>query len=239
MSRRTSSQLWLDALLRPRGRGGARAGAGRPTTRTGVAHVVREKFSAREPVHVTLRLVPGIQLRTPALLAIVHDAIASSHGTGFRIVEFNCESNHMHLMAEAAGKRALARGMQRFKSCLARRLNRALGRTGAVFGDRYHAHVLRTPIEVRHALRYILNNARHHAAQHGRSLERRWFDPFSSAPWFRGWKTPLEPYSSLTYELARRPAPTAPATAWLLVVGWRRHGLIDPSEVPGATRRRR
>jgi hypothetical protein len=25
---------------------------------------------------------------------------------------------------------------------------------------------------------------------------------------------------------------------WLLRVGWRRHGLVDPSEVPGETRRR-
>jgi hypothetical protein len=25
----------------------------------------------------------------------------------------------------------------------------------------------------------------------------------------------------------------APARSWLLRVGWRRHGLLDPSEVPG------
>ena len=169
----------------------------------------------------------------------MHDVIARSHRADFRIVEFNCESNHLHVMTEASGRVALARGMQRFKSCLARRLNRALGRRGAVFTDRYHAHVLRTPREVRHALRYILNNARHHAAELGRAFDPAWFDPFSSAPWFPGWATPLEPYSGWTYELLRRPPPTAGATAWLLTTGWKRHGLIEPAEVPGAARRRR
>jgi len=33
--------------------------------------------------------------------------------------------------------------------------------------------------------------------------------------------------------LARSPAPVAQATTWLLRVGWQRHGLLDPSEVPG------
>ena len=233
------AQLSLESLMRPRGRGGKRAGAGRKRTRTTVAHTTREPFSAREPLHVTLRLVQGIELRTPALLASVHEVIAGSNNTAFRVVEFNCESNHMHLMVEADGRVSLARGIQRFKSCLARALNRALGRSGAVFGDRYHTHVLRTPREVRHALRYIINNARHHAAQHGRSLDARWFDPFSSAPWFDGWASPLSPYSSWTHELTRRDRPTARPTVWLLTVGWRRHGLIECAEVPGPVVRRR
>lgn len=228
----------LESMLRPRGRGGKRPGAGRKRTRTTVAHTARESFSPRDPIHSTLRLVPGVQLRTPALLAIVHAVIARSHGADFRIVEFNCEPNHMHVMAEASGRVALARGMQRFKSVLARRINQALGRRGALFADRYHAHVLRSLREVRHALRYILNNARHHAAERGRALDPRWFDPFSSAAWFDGWTAPLAPYSSWTYELMRRPAPTARATVWVLTTGWRRHGLIDPAEVPGPARRK-
>ena len=198
-----------------------------------MAHVVREAFPARDPLHVTLRLVPGIKLRTPALLAVVHAVMARSHRATFRIVEFNCESNHMHLVVEAAGRTALARGIQRFKSCLARALNRSLHRCGAVFADRYHARVLRTPREVRHVLRYVINNARHHAATGGRTLDPRWFDPFSSAPWFDGWSSSLQPYSGWTHELIRRARPTARATVWLLTTGWRRHGLIASDEVPG------
>jgi len=28
--------------------------------------------------------------------------------------------------------------------------------------------------------------------------------------------------------------PVAPARTWLLTTGWRRHGLIDPDEIPGS-----
>jgi len=212
---------------------GRRIGAGRKRTSTLVPHTTRAAFAARLPQHVTLRLAPGIQLRTPALLAIVHAVIATSHRDDVRITDFSCESNHMHLVVEANGRVALGRGIQRFKSRLARRINRALGRRGALFADRYHARSLRTPREVRHVLRYVLNNARHHAADRGRMFDPAWFDPFSSAPWFTGWSAPLEPYSGWTYELLRRSSPVAEPTVWLLTVGWRRHGLIDPGEVPG------
>ena len=234
MARRAeSSQLSLGPLLVSGGRGGKRAGAGRKRTSTLVPHAARASFAARFPQHVTLRLVRGIQLRTPALLAVVHAVMTTSHRDDFRIADFNCESNHMHLVAEASGRTALARGLQRFKSRLARRINLALGRRGAVFGDRYHARSLRTPREVHHVLRYVLNSARHHAADRGRALDPAWFDPFSSAPWFTGWSTPLAPYSGWTFERLRRSSPTAAPTVWLLAVGWRRHGLIAPSEVPG------
>ena len=38
---------------------------------------------------------------------------------------------------------------------------------GRVFDDRYHARVLRTPTEVRHAIDYVRDNARKHAAERG------------------------------------------------------------------------
>jgi hypothetical protein len=50
---------------------------------------------------------------------------------------------------------------------IARGLNAMMGRTGPVFEDRYHAHVLRTPAEVRNALRYVLGNYSSHAARRG------------------------------------------------------------------------
>jgi hypothetical protein len=45
---------------------------------------------------------------------------------------------------------------------LARAINRAMGSRGKVFSDRYHDRILRTPREVRFALRYVLLNARKH-----------------------------------------------------------------------------
>lgn len=57
-------------------------------------------------------------------------------------------------------------------------------------------------------------------------------DRASSARWFDGWKP-----SSRVTERARdaRPvmAPVARPRTWLSTVGWRRHGLLDPSDVPG------
>ncbi|MGH7288504.1 MAG: hypothetical protein ACREI8_10855, partial [Myxococcota bacterium] len=56
-------------------------------------------------------------------------------------------------------------------------------------------------------------------------------DGASSARWFDGWRPQAAsrlPSASGTSEVAR------PRT-WLLRMGWRRHGLVDPSEVPGET----
>ena len=83
---------------------------------------------------------------------------------------------------------------------------------------------LHSPREVRHALLYVLNNRRKHLAAAGRSLEPGYLDPCSSALAFDGWARPL------VYD--DHPA-TAPPRTWLAAVGWRRHGLLRPEEVPG------
>ena len=73
---------------------------------------------------------------------------------------------------------ALLRGVQGLAVRTAKAINRVLGRRGRVWFDRYHAHVLRTPREVRNALVYILNNARKHLPG------IRGLDPRSSARFF-------------------------------------------------------
>jgi hypothetical protein len=90
--------------------------------------------------------------------------------------------------------------------------------------------VLGTPREVRHAITYVLLNARRHAAKAGRQL-RAWIarvDPASSGRWFDGWRTPQP--------RARDAPAVAPPRTWLLAVGWRRHRLLDRCEVPGGAR---
>ena len=57
--------------------------------------------------------------------------------------------------------------MRGFAIRTARGLNRLMGRSGKVFAERYHMHVLKTPREVRAARAYVLQNARRHAAQGG------------------------------------------------------------------------
>jgi hypothetical protein len=64
---------------------------------------------------------------------------------------------------------------------LGKGLNALMGRRGKVFRDPCHAHVLRTPAEVRRALAYVLGNFASHAVRRGDALPRAFVDPYSSA----------------------------------------------------------
>jgi REP element-mobilizing transposase RayT len=228
--RKRHIQLTLDQARRPIGHGGWRPGAGRPRSRNGVSHEKREPVAATHPQHVTFRLVDGLpSMRQRKLVADLRQRIAKAHRDDFRVIEFSIEANHMHFIIEARDNEARARGITGLKIRLARCVNRYLGRSGKVFADRYHARALKTPREVRLALRYVLNNARHH----GIDLGRDWIDPCSSAAWFDGWKQPIQPDTWWKRELLAEPSPVAAPTVWLLRVGWRRHGAIAFDEVPG------
>jgi putative transposase len=80
----------------------------------------------------------------------------------FRVCHYSLQGNHLHLVIECDDRDALARGMMSFKTSCARRLNRQQGRRGCAFADRYHARYLTSPMQVRRALCYVLNNWRHH-----------------------------------------------------------------------------
>ena len=146
----------------------------------------------------------------------------------FRVVHYSIQPDHVHLLVEAASKHELACGMKSIGARIARAVNRVFHLRGRVLADRFHLHVLRTPREVRHALAYVLLNARRHLAKLGvRPSARPLLDPASSGWWFDGWSRKLRALSN--------PGPSAvsPPRTWLLRAGWRRHGLIDPVEVPG------
>jgi hypothetical protein len=152
---------------------------------------------------------------------------------GFRLVHYSLQGNHAHLIVEASDRDALGRGMMAVASRLARAVNRIGKRTGPVLADRYHLRLLRTPKEVRAALRYVLLNARHHlGGLRAKVLRAATLDPASSGRWFDGWRRGV---ATLADEGAAPPgrAAVARARAWLLTVGWRRHGLLDPRDVPG------
>jgi REP element-mobilizing transposase RayT len=211
---RRSRQL----ALHFRRRGGTRRGAGRKPkgAHALVSHAKRAPLAARHPVHVTLRVAPGLRsLRTPRAHNALRAALAAgSSRFGMRLVEYSVMTNHVHLSCEADGKEALTRGIKGLCVRIARALNRLWSRAGAVFGDRFHRHVLKTPREVRNALTYVLKNAAHHGIHFAGP------DPCSSGAWFEGWAR----------RIARSLTPASPlprARTWLLEVGWRRHGLID------------
>jgi REP element-mobilizing transposase RayT len=73
-----------------------------------------------------------------------------------RVVHFSVLGNHLHLIVEADHTRALSNGMRALSIRLALRLNAMMGRSGPVFSGRYHSQVLRTPAEVRNAVRYVV-----------------------------------------------------------------------------------
>ncbi len=207
--------------------GGARPGAGRkPTeTRARVVHRARPAHDARHPIHVTVRLRKGLPtLRQSPVRRTVERALAfGNRRAGFRLVHFSLQSNHIHLLAEAGDRRALSRGMQALLVRVSRALNRHWKRRGPVFWDRFHARPLATPREVRTALVYVLQNARHHG------VELAGPDPYSSGRWFDGWKQRLDVAVG---------NPGVPPRTWLLRTGWRKHGCIGIEESPARARGR-
>lgn len=195
------------------------------------------------PSHVTVRVrrgVPSLHSRTFVRALGASLARACERGE-FRVAQFSIQRDHIHLIVEAASKDALGRGMKSIAARVARAVNRAFGRRGPVLFGRYHLRVLRTPREVRNALAYVLLNARKHWRERWGSAPPVRLDAASSGRWFDGWRR--SPRSAAT---DARAAPDAGGDAacvarprtWLLRIGWRRHGLIDPGEVPKGTPRR-
>jgi REP element-mobilizing transposase RayT len=234
-----TNQLGFRLPKPPATHGGRRKNAGRKPSRSGtwMGHKARPWHDANHPVHVTMRVRRGIpSLRGYSLARTVTEALrraAQSNDAGpaarrrsFRVVHYSIQPNHLHLIVEATSKVALARGMQGLASGLARRVNRTLRRRGSLFGDRYHAHALASPTEVRHAVVYVLKNFEKHPEPIPDlgTAPTDGIDPLSSARWFAGWAQP-PPASPLS------PPVAAPRT-WLLGKGWKRAGLVARHERP-------
>ncbi len=165
--------------------GGVRRGAGpkRQRPRPATPHRPRPALRPYQPVHATLRFLDHVwNLRSQRSFAIVDRAMAGvRHRPDFRVVHFTVLGNHLHLILEADGSRALATGMRALSIRTARGLNAMMGRKGPVLEDRYDAHVLKTRAEVRNAVRYVLGNFASHAARRGERVRAGFVDPFSSA----------------------------------------------------------
>jgi REP element-mobilizing transposase RayT len=208
--------------------GGSRLGAGRKRAgaRSNVSHLRRASLDSHHPVLVTMRVrrdVPNLRTQR-AMVGVRRAFIGGRQRFGFRLVHFSVQGNHLHLIVEAADKRALSRGMQGLAIRLARRINGAIGRVGGFFADRYHARALGSPREVRNALAYVLLNRQRHSGV-ARDVDR-----CSSCAVFDGWARGFRPRGDPSAERAM----TASPRSWLLVKGWRRHRLIDPRESSGS-----
>ena len=217
------------------GRGGARKGAGRKpkvSGRPGVDHRERAPLAKRFPVHVTLKLRSGLpRLRSQREYTALRVAFAAGcarnlAGT-FRLCHYAVLNDHLHLLCEAEGRAALARGLQGLLIRIARALNKLWQRRGRVFADRYHDHILKSPREVRNALRYLFGNGRKHAAEGREVRVAQAIDTYTSAPWFDGFR---ERITVLGLDAVVRPV--TDARTWLLTEGWLRHGRLCVHEVP-------
>ena len=201
--------------------GGRRRGAGREAApgRCRMPHSRRAAHDRRCPVHVTLRACETLpSLRRDDVFAAARATFAKTSKERFRLLHYSVQRDHVHLLVESDGIVDLRRGIQGLVIRVAKAINRALGRRGKVWWDRYHARALATPREVRRALVYVLQNWRKHLTG------VRGLDPRSSAAWFTGWRTAV-------IFPAGRP-PVARARTWLAAVGWRRYGLVGIEEAP-------
>lgn len=208
--------------------GGQRKGAGRKASKNKSKqnHIVRETFSSKDPVHVTVKFVKGLKsLRTRVGYRLLREASFRAQLKGLKIVQFSLQKDHIHLLVEAENNKVLAKGMQAFCVSFAKRFNHFLGRTGQVFFDRYHMHILKTLREVKHALKYVLFNSSKH-----KNCDQ-FVDLYSSAPHFFLWKElvgrPLKMKSSMSpkywqdMDLMLSEMLCQPST-WKLRYGWMR-----------------
>jgi REP element-mobilizing transposase RayT len=227
-------------------RGGKRKGAGRKPKgkRAGSRHEQRPTVKPYHALHVVMRVVDVVgNMRRRSMYKAVRDAsVVAAIRERFRIVHLSIQRTHIHMLAEAENKQALARGLQGFQISVARNINTMLGpdkfrrRRGKVFEDRYHLEVIKTPRQARHALSYVLNNWRKHREDQA-GLAATWLvDPFSSGISFPDWQEmegcnvmwPMrEGYDPL---MVRRPR------SWLLREGWKAHGAISACAVPSKAR---
>ena len=219
--------------LRFRTHGGKRKGAGRKKTdKSLVNHVERPKLNGREPINITQRLVEGLpNIRTPQIMYAFARAVELAKRFGLRVVHYDLQPNHIHLVVEAEDKETLSRGMRSLATSLAIAIKKVCGLVGRgkVFKGRYHMHVLKTPTEVKRALRYVIFNLAKHE-KCGASV-----DPYSSIhslERLEGLVTEAE-YERMRNDTRKRPPwhhavahAVSKASTYLLAVGWRKSRAV-------------
>ena len=140
--------------------------------------------------------------------------------TGFTLVHYSVQENHVHLIVEAESHGALLSGVRGLMVRIARRVNRLLCRRGRFWADRWHGRDLEG--RGKFAMRWFMcfRNHKKHAGSAA-------LDPLSSAGSFDGFASTLPK----TFRSIGPPC-VARAKTWLLKTGWRRRGLIELSEAP-------
>jgi putative transposase len=232
-----------EQLVLWKSRGGKRRGAGRPPKgkRAGSPHKARPYLHARYPVHVVLRVIRAVgNLRRRCVYQAIREAtLTTALREDFRIIHLSIQRTHVHLLVEADNAQALSSGMQGFQISAAKHLNAAISkvrpgprRRGTVFPDRYHAEIITSPRQARHALSYVMNNWRKHEEDRKAPMSTWTIDWFSTGVTFPGWAEygdePCFWRGPATYD----PLIVYQPKTWLLREGWKKSGTISCHEVP-------
>jgi REP element-mobilizing transposase RayT len=135
-------------------------------------------------LHVTTRVCDDVwNLRSQRCFRAIRRALERGcNRFGVRLIHFSIQGNHLHLVVESPDQVVLGRAIKGLLVRMARALNKVMDRKGQVFAHRYHAHLLRSPREAAHAVRYVLENWRVHALRDGRPAPAG-LDPYCSAAW--------------------------------------------------------
>ena len=192
--------------------GGARKGAGRPRGRSDhyVPHERRERVGRSEALLVRLQCADDVpSLRNRGIRKTIEEIVANQERDGFRLVHFALLKDALLLLCEANNAEALSRGVQGLASSVARKVNRALGRSGRFFGDRFRTQRLKTPEAAQAALREMF-------------ISGSKVNTHSSAAWFDGWARGAGPGR------AKGQSPLDAARSPMLTKGWRKKGLLRP-----------
>jgi hypothetical protein len=174
-------------------------------------------------MHLTLRRVRlGPSFREERIYRAILVELADAKRRGARVIHYSAQHDHLHIMFEGGNRKDLGKKLRTLISRIALAVNRAAGRRGQLFGDRYHRHDLTSPSEVRNALRYILFNTRKHAQGYDP------LDAMSSTPWFADWSPERAPDPDRTAAARARRwpggSPLSTPRTWLADKGWLRAG---------------
>ena len=129
-------------------------GAGRPPgPNPRVRHKSRPPLEGDLPGLVVLKVRPRLDLRKPVVVRAL-GALFEAHGEreGFRVLRHRILTDQVRLLVHFENPAALGRGMKSVAARVARTVNRALARSGAVLKDRYELRVLKTRRDVARAL---------------------------------------------------------------------------------------
>src|SRR5665213_2046977 len=200
--------------------GGKRKGAGRKNRSGLCSHLKREKIDIRKPIHITLTF-NKVNLRNRATLNAFRHAVSEAKRFCLYVVHYSIQIDHIHLIIEAKDNKSLTTGMKSLCGRFGKIIRAAMGGSGPVFKERFHIHVLKTPTEMKRALKYVLTNT----AKHMKVIEH--IDGFSTGLAFKEWRPLLgRSYSDIVDDVIKNFATTyselSPPQSWLARVGWMR-----------------